>query len=102
MKRKLSLPSFSRSEVRGTLDVFRRPWNVALIGTNPMADDPSSQHVADQFVVSAVPGKKRGTGTAATIHLKETVILHSRDLDFVLDHAGGPEHPHYIGFLGLA
>ena len=71
-------------------------------GPDPVADHACAQHVSHQFVVGPIPHKKRGTGTAAAVHFEEAVVFHSGNLDFVLNHAGGPQHAHHVGLFGLA
>jgi hypothetical protein len=81
------------------LDVLRRAWHVALVGIDPMSDDARADHVPDKFVVAAVPDKQRGTRAAAAIEFEIRDFAITRDFDFILQHAGRPEHAHDLGLL---
>ena len=43
----------------------------------------------------------RLAGTAA-VHFQELMLLHTCDLDFILQHAGGPQHADYVSVFVLA
>ena len=96
------LAVFLANRVAMNFDVFRRPRNVALVRPNPVADHARAQHVADQLVVRAIPDEKCGTGTAAAIDFQEVLFFQPGNSDFILQNAGGPEHAHDVGLLGLA
>src|SRR4051794_19065310 len=84
------------------LDVFDWTRNVSLAGSNPVSDHCSAQHVGNELIPLAVPSEERGTGTAAAVNFEEILLLVSRDLNFVLQDAGGPEHTYNIRFFGFA
>ena len=69
------LAVFLANRVARNLDVFRGARNVTLVGPDPVADYARAQHVADQFVVRAVPGEQGGAGTAPAVHFQETRAL---------------------------
>jgi hypothetical protein len=50
----------------------------------------------------AIPREERWTGTAPPVDFDEVLLLVAGNFDFVLQHAGGPEHAHYVRFFGLA
>ncbi len=62
MKRKLSLPSFSRICIAIDFDVFRGPRNIALAGADPVADHAGAEHVA-RPTRSARHPKRKAWGT---------------------------------------
>ena len=71
-------------------------------GPDPVPDHARAQHVGDELVALAIPDKQRGTRTAAAVDLQEVLLLVAGDLNFVLQHAGGPQHADDVGFLGIA
>src|SRR5437660_1411682 len=78
-------------------DVLVRIWQIALMGTNPMAEYGRTNHVADQFVAAAIPGKQYRTRASAAVNFKQLMRLVRRKIDLVLIHAGRPEEPHNVG-----
>ena len=84
------------------LDVFDGAGDVALVGADPVSDDAGAEHVGDEFVALAVPDEEGGAGAAAAVDFEVVLLLVAGDLDFVLQHSGGPEHAHDVGFFGLA
>ena len=84
------------------LYIFHRTGNVALVGADPVADDACAQHVGDELVALAIPDKQRGAGAAAAIDLEELLFFVAGDVDFVLQHAGRPQHADDVGFFRIA
>ncbi len=84
------------------LDVLNRSRNVALVRADPVADHARAQHVGDEFVALAVPDEQRRTRTAAAVDLEEVLLLVAGDLNFVFQHARGPQHADDVGLLGVA
>ena len=66
-----------------------------------MADYAGAEHVADKFVMLAIPDEQRRAGTAAAVDLRYSCSLLAGDFDFVLQNAGGPEHADDVGLLWL-
>ena len=75
--------------------------NVSFPWSDPVPNDTRTQNVGHKLVFFAVPNKQCWTGTSATIQFRELRLLVGCDLDFVLQHASGPEHAHHVGLLGL-
>ena len=94
--------AFLPNHVAIDLDVFDGAGDVALVGTDPVSDDAGAEHVGDEFVALAVPDEEGGAGAAAAVDFEVVLLLVAGDLDFVLQHSGGPEHAHDVGFFGLA
>ena len=93
---------FLAERVAVEFDVFRRPSDVAFPGRYPMPDNSGTEHVADEFVVRAVPDKERWTGGAAAVDLQKVLHFVGGNFDFVLQNAGGPRQAHHVGFFRLA
>src|ERR1019366_939086 len=68
---------------------------------DPVSDDACSEHVANEFVVRAIPGEERGTGTAAAVHFSKVLHLVGSNSDFILQNAGRPCHADDVGFFRL-
>ena len=62
-----------------------------------MADDAGADHVGDEFVFVAVPGKEHGAGAAAAIEFGDGLIFFGSEIYFVLRDAGGPEETDDFG-----
>src|ERR1700730_11589572 len=86
------VPVFFADGVTINLDVFHGARDVALSGPDPVSYYTGPQHVGDEFVALAIPHKQRWTGTAAAVDFEEVLLLVAGDLDFVLQHARGPQH----------
>ncbi len=110
MKRRLSLPSFSRSALRSSLmaSVGRAILRSTIfpvgpsLAADPVSDDTRAEHVADELIFVAIPGKERGTGTAAPIEFLNVLYFVGGDFDFILQDSGGPEQADYVSLFGLA
>src|SRR6476661_9033621 len=72
------------------------------MGADPVSDDSGAEHVGDELVVLAIPCKERGAGAAAAVDLEVILLLVPGNLNFILQHARGPEHAHDVGFFRLA
>src|ERR1700685_2645313 len=83
------------------LDVLHRPRNIALIETYPMTHHDRAQHVGHKFVALAIPHKQCRTRTAAPVEFEKILLLVTRNLNFILQHAGRPQHAHDVGFFGV-
>ena len=60
-----------------------------------MSDNRSTEHIGDEFIALAVPDEQSGAGAAAAIDFEKFVALVAGNLilvNFVLQHAAGPEH----------
>ena len=67
-----------------------------------MSDHARAQHVGNQFVALAIPHKQSRTGAAAAVDLGDVLLPVARDIDFVLQHAGRPQHAHDVSFFRVA
>src|SRR5262249_44920271 len=67
--------------------VFDGARNVFFVRPDPVTDHTVPEHVSDQAILLAIPGKQRWTGTAAAIHLKKALSLAGSNFNFVLEHA---------------
>ena len=84
------------------LDVLGRARDVALVRADPVSNDARAEHVADELVMMAIPDEERGTGAAAAIDLEIFLLAVASDFDFILNHAGGPDHAHDVGLFRVA
>src|SRR5580692_1287978 len=89
---KAELAIFFSNGLAINLDVLGWPRNIALAGPDPVSDNSRTEHVPDQLVTCAVPNKKGGAGTSATVDLHELLFAIGGDFDFVLQDARRPEH----------
>src|SRR5205823_7543962 len=82
----------------GALDFYVLSWigKVGLAGSDPVADDCRPDHIGNKFKFLSVPNEQNRTRAAAAIDLCNALQSARRHFNFVLYHAGGPEHPHYI------
>ena len=67
-----------------------------------MADHARTQHVGDQFVALAIPDKQRRAGTAAAVDLGEVLLPVARNIYFILQDAGGPQHANDVSLFRIA
>src|SRR5438067_2614185 len=79
------------------LDVLVRIWQITFIRTYPMTDNCRSNHVGDELVPAAIPGKQNGTRASTAIYFQHLVRLVRSKLDLVLIYAGRPQQAHDIG-----
>src|SRR5260370_8957785 len=84
----------SAHATRVDLQIFVWIGNVAFTGRDPVTDYAGTNHVGDEFILMAVPGKQNGAGTAAAVEFADAVFLFGDEVDFVLRNACWPEQTH--------
>ena len=80
-------------------EIFVGIGDVALAGRDPVADDAGANHVGDEFVFAAIPGKEDGAGAAAAIEFGDGIEFFGGEIYFVLRNAGGPEQADHFGIF---
>ena len=82
-------------------EIFVGIGDVALAGSDPVADYAGANHVGDEFVLAAIPGKEDRAGTAAAVEFGYGIEFFGGEIYFVLRNAGGPEQTdHFDIFFG--
>ena len=64
--------------------------------------EAKTEHIADELVVRAIPGEKRGTRASTTVEFSNALRLVGGNSDFILQNAGWPQHADNIRFFGLS
>ncbi len=74
----------------GNFQIFVGVGDVALAGGDPVTDYAGANHVSDEFVSLAIPGKENGARTAASVEFADRNGFHGGEVDFILRNACGP------------
>src|SRR6516225_35251 len=82
--------------LRRHFQIFVGIWDVTFTGSDPVADDAGPNHVGNELVLLAIPGKENGTRTATAVKLADALRFLGNKVDFVLRHAGRPEQAHGV------
>ena len=98
IKRKLREP-FITNTFRGNLQIFVGVGDVALAWRDPVTERRGANHVSNEFVFLAIPGKENGTRTAAAVEFTDRNDFHGGEVDFILWNTRGPEKTDGVGDL---
>src|ERR1700676_5587371 len=79
---------------RVDLEIFIGIRDVALAGSDPVADDAGADHVGDEFVFATIPGEEDRTRASAAVKFSERMKFFRGQIYFVLRNTGGPEQAH--------
>ncbi len=83
---------FARADAAGIdLQIFVGIGNVALPRGDPVADHTRADHIGDEFVFAAIPGKQNRAGAASAVELRKGMRFLGSEIYFVLRDAGGPQ-----------
>src|SRR5271154_2563281 len=64
---------------------------MVLAWTNPVADDAGAEHIGDEFIFLAIPGKQNGTRAAAAVKFADGLRFFGSEIYFVLWDTRRPE-----------
>jgi hypothetical protein len=77
--RKRMCPAFGLTSDRRNLKIFFGVGSVALVRSDPVADDPGTDHIGEEFKFLAVPREDDRAGTAAAIDLGNLIAFSQRE-----------------------
>src|SRR5260370_7709734 len=83
----------------GNFQIFGWIGNVSLSGRDPVANDAGTDHVGDEFVFVAIPGKQNGAGTTAAVKLSNALPLATIQPNPISPPPPTPTHPNDIPTL---
>ena len=90
-------PSIPRLDAAAVdLQILGRIRNVALARRHPMADDAGADHVGNELVSLAVPGKHHRAGAAASIDFVQQMTTARCELHLILHDSRGPQQSHDV------
>ena len=102
MKRKLSLPSFSRMASRSILMYSVGRGISRWPGPTQCPTTPAPSMSPTNCVAFAVPNEKGGARAAAAVDFHVFLFAVGGDFDFVLQNSSRPEHANDVGLGGLS
>ena len=84
------------------LDPLAGVGRVAPRGREPVADNRRADDIGDQLVLVTVPGEQNWARRAPAISLLHGDHRRVRQIDFVLQHARGPQNAQQINVVRIA